>query len=907
MGQNSEMNENACRLCEETSPIMHSVFERVPEGQQILQLIKDFLRILIYRTDPLSKQICEDCYTNLANFSSLKRISYETLDRQKERLLECGDENNISIQLFLNALEQDNVKNNQYHNTNELGEHNESELCDELQQAIQDSLRKSKIQENHIEQTKLLNGYSESQDDDSQASSQNKLHETDSSFSMSHNAESQSDIELCDSDAEFAPRFGKVSGKRLHGDKQMMSPVSKRRRFIGPKSRVKQRKDNYLRLYRQQEFRKNVIVQYNPLSLLSCALNVINKQNLPDHEYEHYVKTEVNEVFINGDLQLEEENICNYCEKLFMNVNSLAVHECSHMYVVLGDKVDDPVIWNGRKSDALVRNKWFNSINCENETDEDPPREEENFEDSTGRVNVINPEDVLFRDPEEADNDHQDLLVARDNMVMKGEVVLIDTKATVNGIPLAEIPKDDRRTLYKSVTVNGIKRKFCPLCRYTFKDNWAIESHYFSTACHYTCRFCGVRFNKQRHEFDPHVKQHILAGDTHTTKIFASRKFQSTPRVINENRMKARPPPTVRTSYTPKIQPLKMKQLFERKLPKIEIKKEPGTESPTFGFDAMRSEGKPQSQAYFCRKCYQVFFKLDEFNVHVVSCKGTAFKNAITSTNPPTPKPYPHMERSPKYIEREPEKFSPTGRPMRNCVREIGTYADDPTEELEIPFAQMKKFAPVKSNRGYECGMCSSCFPTVHSRNSHMRIHKAAIQQLNSLSRKSINIIKTRPENLAKKMVNISERQNIQSFSKFGDIKIKQEPMEPIVEIHEQPSPASYPTSIGAVSITPIPNSSHSTKLDPSIMKLVQNNPNLTIKSMVEQNSKQNLPMINPLDGDAKCYRCLSCSKPFANKSNLYFHKKNQCSGSKYPCPFCKKRFGTEAAYSSHIYYNHPE
>lgn len=897
------MSDNACRLCEETSPIMHSVFERVPEGQQILQLIKDFLRILIYRTDPLPKQICEDCYTNLANFSSLKRISYETLERQKERLVECNDEN-ISVQLFLNALEQDNVKNNQYNNVSEFGENNESELCDELQQAIQDSLRKSKIQENHIEETKLLNGYSESQDDDSQASSQNKLHETDSSFSMSHNAESQSDMELCDSDVEVAPRFGKVSGKRLHGDKQMMSPISKRRRFIGPKSRVKQRKDNYLRLYREQQVTKSKEVQYNPLSLLSCALNVINKQNVPDYVYEYYVKVELDDT--SADAELEEENICNYCEKLYMNENSLALHECKHMYVVLGDKVDDSVIWNGRKSDVVVRNKWYSSINCDNETDDDPPREEVNFEDSTGRVNVINPEDVLFRDAEEADNDHQDLLVVREENVLKGEVVLIDTKATVNGIPLAELAKDDRRTLYKSVTVNGIKRKFCPLCRYTFKDNWAIESHYFSTACHYTCRFCGVRFNKQRHEFDPHVKQHILAGDTHTSKIFASRKFQSIPRVINENRLKSKPPPLVRQSYTPKIQPLKMKQLFERTIPKIEIKKEPGTESPTFGFDAMRSEGKPQNQAYFCRKCYQVFFKLNEFNVHVVNCKGTAFKNTIPS-NPSTPKPFSLIERS-KYLERETEKFSPTGRPMRNCVREIGTYADDQAEEIEMPLSQMKKFTPppVKSNRGFECGMCSSCFPTVHSRNSHMRIHKAALQQLNSLSRKSINIIKTRPDNLAKKMVNMAG--SVQSFAKFADIKIKQEPMEPIVEIHEQPSPTNYPSSIGAVSITPIPNSSHTTKLDPSIMKLVQNNPNLTIKSMVEQNSKQNIAQVsNAMDGDTKCYRCLSCSKPFANKSNLYFHKKNQCSGSKYPCPFCKKRFGTEAAYSSHIYYNHPE
>ncbi|KAF5296202.1 hypothetical protein FQA39_LY12656 [Lamprigera yunnana] len=900
MGQNSEMQDGVCRLCEETSPTMHSVFERNTEGQQILHLIKEYLRILIYRTDPLSKVICEDCCTNIVNFSALKRISYETLERQKERLIKCNSENNISVRLFLNALEQDNLLVNDQISDGFNVSHNESELCDQLQQAIQDSLRQSKMQENRLElqQNKLLNGYSESPDDDSQTSSQNKeLQGTESPFSLSHNAESQSDVEICDSDAECVVKIAttKISGKRFLGDKQGLCPVSKRRRFVGPKSRVKQRKDKYIRLYNEQEGRKNVVFKYKPLSLTNCVLNCINKQNIPNYEYVNYVKTEESIPFLDENFPLEEENICNYCNELFMNVASLAKHECTHMFVVLGKKVDIPMLWNGQGIDTLVRNKWFSSII--DESDEDIKREEENFEDSTGRVNVINPEDVQFRDSEEANNDHQDLLIPRDSNIIKGEVMLIDTKATVNGIPLGDIPKDDRRTLYVSVTINGVKRKFCPLCRYTFKDNWAIESHYFSTACFYTCRHCGVRFNKQRHEFDPHVQQHIMANDPYTTKVFASRKFQSMPKVINENKMKARPPPPIRTSYTPKIKPLKMKQLFERKVPKIEIKKEPGTESPV--------DFKPQSQAYFCRKCYQVFFKLDEFNVHVVSCKGTAFKNN-SSPSPPKYQPSHIRERSPPYIEQEPEKFSPTGRPMRNCVREIGTYADDPTEELEMPLSHMKKFPAVKSNRGYECAMCSSCFPTVHSRNSHMRIHKAALQQLNSLSRKSINITKTKPENIAKKMVNMVERQNVPSYAKYmNDVKIKQEPMEPIVEIHEQPN--NYPSSIGAVSITPIPNSSNRSTLDPSIMKLVQNNPNLTIKSMSDHNSnKQQNSLPNLLEGE-KCYRCLSCSKPFANKSHLYFHKKSQCSGSKYPCPFCKKRFGTEAAYSSHIFYNHPE
>lgn len=242
--------------------------------------------------------------------------------------------------------------------------------------------------------------------------------------------------------------------------------------------------------------------------------------------------------------------------------------------------------------------------------------------------------------------------------------------------------------------------------------------------------------------------------------------------------------------------------------------------------------------------------------------------------------------------------------------------------------------------RGYECNLCSSCFPTIHSRNSHMRIHKPEVH-MRELSSKSITIQRTRPDNnvLQRRFAAMSQipqqRENIPTFSNYvNDVKIKQEAIEPLVEIHETPPPitTSVPRSIGSVSITPLPGrNSQKPTLDPSIMKLVQNNPNLTIKTLSENlnrssSTKSSIPpnhqqtnMVNrsfipsglPAMMESpdlnKCYRCSSCSKPFANKSNLYFHKKNQCSGSKYPCPFCKKRFGTEAAYSSHIFYNHPE
>lgn len=135
----------------------------------------------------------------------------------------------------------------------------------------------------------------------------------------------------------------------------------------------------------------------------------------------------------------------------------------------------------------------------------------------------------------------------------------------------------------------------------------------------------------------------------------------------------------------------------------------------------------------------------------------------------------------------------------------------------------------------------------------------------------------------------------------YSDLNVKQEPLEPIVEIDE--SPHGFPSSIGSVSITPIPKS----QINPNIMKLVQNNPHLTIKSMSGSNFASSPSSSGGIADLERSYKCANCSRTFQNKSHLYFHKKNQCGGSKYPCPFCKKRFGTESAYSSHIFYSHPE
>lgn len=544
------------------------------------------------------------------------------------------------------------------HSFNTHTETNETDiLCDQLQQVIQDSLMKTELLENHpiVEPRKPVNGHSELQDDVFESGSQNKpLPSVDSPLSSSQNAESQSDLDLCDSDLEHSPKIitTHFTRKRPGDDISYLQPTAKKRRFVGPMSRVKQRKEYYFKLLQEEEFKQRLVMAYKPLSLMQCVLNFINSQNVPNYScasydnvmiYDHTIPLNSLTDIIESSHDLKEENVCRYCNSFLRDIKELAVHESTHMRIALGEKIDKARIWNQSENDSEVRNKWFNAITNESNEKDNIKNEDINeeqcsetpsktFDDSSGHVNVLNPEDIEFKDSDETVRENPKLSKYGDSTGIKGEVVLIDTKATVNGVRLENISKEDRRFLYTSVAVNGIKRKFCPLCRYTFKDNWAIESHYFSTACHYTCRFCGIRFNKQRNEFDNHIKRHIMNGDLHTTKIFASRKFQAIPKVIKNNKVKSVAPTNTRTA---KLKTLKVKTLVERGPPIIEIKQEPDVELQT-----------PKSQAYFCRKCYQVFFKLDEFNTHVVNCKGSSgvqYPVSYIPKQPPIEKVQPNL------------------------------------------------------------------------------------------------------------------------------------------------------------------------------------------------------------------------------------------------------------------------
>lgn len=437
-----------------------------------------------------------------------------------------------------------------------------------------------------------------------------------------------------------------------------------------------------------------------------------------------------------------------------------------------------------------------------------------------------------------------------------------------------------------------------------------------------------MRFNKQRHKYDEHVEEHKKEKHEVSDKIYAASKLSNiVPKVIHPP--KERPKKVVVTQHNPAdviihqnnvnngppYQSLRVRNLMERRSlqANIQIKEEP-VDTPK---NVITSQSKTGNQAYFCRKCYKVFFKLDEFNIHSKNCDYNQFPQIRNFSKPPFPA--------------KNGEVSAAGRPIRHCAKE-GPYKDD----VYLPDHIMRQPRQSSTQSGQQqtfvCFICNTPFPTIYSRNSHMRIHKG------EMPNSSPTFKPKPPQNIQNNVQNYRATPSPQYNNHFmvEHVKIKEEPMdipmEPMVEIHEpEPDPEPpIPETLGggAVSIVPISKPKpKSSSLSPNVLKLVQGNPALSIRpnkpspsapssshqahmTQIQQQISQ-IQQMNQMMGayqdPDKTYKCSSCWEAFANKSHLYFHKKNQCEGSRLPCPFCKKRFGTEAEYSSHIYYSHPE
>lgn len=143
------------------------------------------------------------------------------------------------------------------------------------------------------------------------------------------NTESQSDMELCESEPEYGPKIE-------------VTPAAKRRKLMGPKS--VQEYNERLEIEKATEMEVETV--FNPLSLFTITINKINSVNVPDFSAPTCVESTLTDK-------------CRYCGKEFDNVKKLAVHEAGHINIEMGVRVDDETPWHPEREDAEVRNKWL--------------------------------------------------------------------------------------------------------------------------------------------------------------------------------------------------------------------------------------------------------------------------------------------------------------------------------------------------------------------------------------------------------------------------------------------------------------------------------------------------------------------------------------------------------------------
>lgn len=1061
--------EPVCRLCDKHTTDLVSIFTKNADGQQIIQLVKKCFPIIIYRSDPLSKLICADCAENIQNLYNFKQIVDDVTIQQKFRLGQL--KTSRSAILYLNSLQENEEDGNS---------------LAEVPRSDQSTSTEDFCPTKSVDVDSLLDVDCNSYTDNEVTTNGNN-----------DNEQEESDMEVEEDTKNSIIESKKRLAVRLDVD---CPPPKRRRVIIGPQS-IKDCAAAENLLSDSPAVKYSRRVYYEPHSLMQSCLNVFNSINVPDYYYETCRKI--------VETVEEIQNYCEECQTEFETETEFVEHEnCRQLQLTL-HRVDNLVYWPATNRDNYVRNLWLQSENPDTDIGE--------------------PEDDLLIPLADSATTNNNSSVAVTN-VTNNDVTYVGEKVYINGVPLGQIGKKDRLYLYQTIRIQNIQRKFCTECRFTFKDNWAMDKHYTTLACLYTCRYCGRRFNSMRQVFENHVQMHVESGHGKSQKIFATnRRNDPNPRVINPATVRFLSPQQVVSKRGNRFHKSlnHLHKVFEQRSGVRPVNLQSLLQDPSIFEENVKVKGNaPNSQAYFCKKCYKVFFKLDEYNAHtatvclggggdggdppIVTVAGSGLvtgRRSYTKQQQLAAKVITPAEVKRKLLlaveegiggadsldataseDTKDGVLSPTGRPVRHCAREVRTYNDD-VERIETPPPQ------AQSSAGrFNCGICASVFPNIHSRNSHMRIHKTghqvkqtaqtmyavtgpgaallrggppplragpiALQQMQQrqkemmvqqyggsngggLAQKIVNSLRQQKQvqqqqqqlqlqqraarqqqtSYQRNISNHQSRQQQQQHQRaqaaafnIGSAQrpvlhrpklIKEEPIEPLVEIHEDEDSEEdvmevqqqrdYPRSVGSVSITPIGGSTRqrqrdnqrapsSRNSDPDILRLVQNNPHLSIKpkasstnqssqsrpsgsGMQQQSQQQQHAMLNnggtpsqqqrrqygtgphalrtaqrhamqaqaqqaaqaqaqqqaqlqqlilqsqqqqqmisgdsPPDAD-KMYRCSSCNVPFQNKSHLYFHKKNQCGGSKYPCPFCKKRFGTEAAYSSHIFYSHP-
>lgn len=94
--------ENVCRLCSEEKDEMLSIFGNEGVQRKVAQKLRACLPVLVYKTDPLPKQICQFCAARLDDVYEFREYCLSVYKSMHLKLLTC--KNVESVTIFLDAM-----------------------------------------------------------------------------------------------------------------------------------------------------------------------------------------------------------------------------------------------------------------------------------------------------------------------------------------------------------------------------------------------------------------------------------------------------------------------------------------------------------------------------------------------------------------------------------------------------------------------------------------------------------------------------------------------------------------------------------------------------------------------------------------------------------------------------------
>ena len=95
--------ENACRLCSEEKTEMLPIFGNEGIQRKVAQKLRACLPVLVYKTDPLPKQICQFCAARLDDAYEFREYCLSVYKAMHAKLLVLKDME--AVHIFLDAMQ----------------------------------------------------------------------------------------------------------------------------------------------------------------------------------------------------------------------------------------------------------------------------------------------------------------------------------------------------------------------------------------------------------------------------------------------------------------------------------------------------------------------------------------------------------------------------------------------------------------------------------------------------------------------------------------------------------------------------------------------------------------------------------------------------------------------------------